>query len=102
MTQARTCSPYRSCGTPTTRPDSTSTGASRSGHAATARSGLAPMVSPRSGSEPVPCAYERSGHGQLTSRPRPAQYGSRSLNFWILPVAVRGIASRNSTDVGAL
>lgn len=31
-----------------------------------------------------------------------SQYSCRSLNFWIFPVAVRGMASRNSTDVGAL
>ena len=40
--------------------------------------------------------------GQFTWRSRPAQYCSRSLNFCTLPVAVRGMASRSSTDVGAL
>ena len=39
---------------------------------------------------------------QLTWRSRPSQCCSRSLNFWIFPVAVRGIESRNSTLVGAL
>lgn len=39
---------------------------------------------------------------QLIWRSRPAQYCSRSLNFCTFPVAVRGIASRSSTDVGAL
>lgn len=39
---------------------------------------------------------------QLTSRVLPFQYGSRSLNFWIFPVAVRGITGRNSTVVGDL
>jgi hypothetical protein len=40
--------------------------------------------------------------GQFTWRARPSQYSWRNLNFWIFPVAVRGIAARNSTDVGAL
>ena len=39
---------------------------------------------------------------QLICRSRPAQYCSRSLNFCTLPVAVRGISSRSSIDVGAL
>src|SRR5262249_17865209 len=32
----------------------------------------------------------------------PFQYLSRSRNFWSFPVAVRGSASRNSTEVGHL
>ena len=45
----------------------------------------------------------RPRDAQFTCRPPAcAQYGSRSLNFWILPVAVRGISVRNSTEVGAL
>ncbi len=32
----------------------------------------------------------------------PAQYGSRSGRFWILPAAERGISSTKSTDRGAL
>lgn len=39
---------------------------------------------------------------QLTCRDRSFQNGSRSLNFWILPVAVRGSSSRNSTRFGHL
>ena len=39
---------------------------------------------------------------QLTWRSLPSQYGARSRNFWSLPVAVRGRASRNSTRFGHL
>ncbi len=39
---------------------------------------------------------------QFTRRARPAQYGSRSLNFCSLPVAVRTSASRTSMEVGHL
>src|SRR5690606_13026618 len=42
------------------RPEGTSTRASRSGQAATARARLAPMVSPSSGVVLVPWAYDRA------------------------------------------
>jgi hypothetical protein len=44
----------------------------------------------------------RAAEIQFTWRSGPSQYSWRSLNFWTFPVAVRGMASRNSTDVGAL
>jgi hypothetical protein len=44
----------------------------------------------------------RAAESQFTWRSGPSQYSWRSLNFWTFPVAVRGMASRNSTDVGAL
>ena len=46
--------------------------------------------------------FEAPHTNQLTRRARPCQKGSRSLNFWSLPVAVRGKPSRNSTEVGHL
>src|SRR5262249_34035784 len=53
-------------------------------------------------SRPGRCQGQVRGVAQLTTRPRPAQYGARSLNFWTLPVAVRSSASRSTTLVGAL
>ena len=44
----------------------------------------------------------RSMRRQLTWRDSPCQYCSRSLNFCTFPVAVRGMSSRSSIDVGAL
>ena len=48
---------------------------------------------PRPGEAPV---------RQFTWRSEPSQNDSRSLNFWILPVAVRASSSRNSTRLGIL
>ena len=47
-------------------------------------------------------ASDPSFDDQATWRWLPSQYGARSAYFWTFPVAVRGIATRNSTDVGAL
>lgn len=49
-------------------------------------------------------AYPRphDSHRQFTCRSRPFQNGSRSLNFWSLPVAVRASSGRNSMRLGHL
>jgi len=47
-------------------------------------------------------AEAAGGDAQLIFRSESAQKASRSLNFWILPVAVRASSSRNSTRLGAL
>src|SRR5262249_26104078 len=57
----------------------------------------APRPSPR-----ARAATEERPAPQLTLRSRPAQYGSRSLNFCSLPVAVRTSVSRTSMVVGHL
>ena len=54
----------------------------------------------RRGSMPLGAPDRYAGYP--TWRLWPSQYGSRSLNFWSLPVAVRVSASRSSTDVGHL